>query len=126
MPAHVEDAGARRELHDRLQVGEVRLLFVGREPTESLQLAVRLGFGRVVLADRAPPCRDAAFIPVHAVTPHPTVRCSELSLAGLEVRILDDAQPVAERIAHRRDANTLADVLHRFQHGGAELNQPGK
>ncbi len=43
-----------------------------------------------------------------------------------EVWILDDAQPVAEGIKHRGDADTLADFLQRIQHFGAECNQPGQ
>src|SRR4029453_11253091 len=38
-------------------------------------------------------------------------RCASACLARLEVRVLDDADEVPERVAHRRDADASADVL---------------
>src|SRR5262249_56513612 len=35
-------------------------------------------------------------------------------LVALEVGVLDDAEPVAERVAHRRHLDAAADVFHRL------------
>src|SRR5271155_2051031 len=46
-----------------------------------------------------------------------------LRLAGLELRIVDDAQNIPERIAHLTDQHPAAYVLHLFDRRRAQLNQ---
>src|SRR5258705_12286903 len=54
-----------------------------------------------------------------------SMRLTTLSAHGirLEVRILDDAETIAERILHRADANALADVRYFLDGFRAELDQ---
>src|SRR5688572_14782553 len=48
-----------------------------------------------------------------------------VSLAGyFEVRVLDDAEHVAERVADRRHLDAAADVLERLVDRGPQRRQP--
>src|ERR1044072_4873089 len=49
---------------------------------------------------------------------------SAMALRQLEVRVLDDAEGVAEGILEDRDANPLADLLGRAHRGGARRDEP--
>ena len=47
-------------------------------------------------------------------------------LVALEVGVLDDAEQVAERVAHGRDLDAAADVFHRFMDLCPQARQAGK
>src|SRR5262249_28107224 len=101
-----------------------------RSPLNFLVSSSRPNSGSLVTSELESGCRTTSKLPVARFMLFSSsisfrYFISLFGFTGLEVRVLDDAQHVAERIDHVRDANALAHVRDLGAWRGAELQQPG-
>src|SRR5262249_23751279 len=80
-------------------------------------------------ADPGPPRPGVVHLPAPATHTRMATACplpGLTNLVALEVGVLDDAEQVAERVAHGRHLDAAADVFHRLMNLGPQPREAGQ